>query len=96
MKCGFFETFLYVEQQFIPKKLISSQDSEAQFWQFWRFGRAWLGEPSEDHEAMNFLGINCCSTYKKVSKNPHFISMYFQAFNISLFEMGELQLDTTL
>ena len=44
---------------------------------FWRFGRAWLGQPSEDHEAMNLLGINCCSTYKTVSKNPHFISMYF-------------------
>ena len=60
----------------------------AQFGQFWRFGRALLGQPSKVHEATNFLGMNCCSTCKKVSKNPHFISMYFYAFNISLFEMG--------
>ena len=28
------------------------------------------------HEARDFLGINSCSTYKKVSKNPHTINMY--------------------
>ena len=54
----------------------------AQFWQFWRFGRAWLGQPSEFYDEINFLGINCCSTYKKVSKNPHFISIYFHEYEI--------------
>ena len=54
----------------------------AQFWQFWRFGRAWLGQPSEFYDEINFLGINCCSTYKKVSKNPHFISICFREYEI--------------
>ena len=31
MKWGFFETFLYVEQQFIPKKFVASWSSEG--WQ---------------------------------------------------------------
>ena len=31
MKCVFFETFLYVEQQFIPKKFVASWSSEG--WQ---------------------------------------------------------------
>ena len=58
----------------------------AQFGQFWRFGRAWIGQPSEDHEAMNFLGINCCSTHKKVSKYPHFISIYFCEYEIHYYQ----------
>ena len=70
----------------VPRvQLITNSDSTAKFtiekcFRFWRFVRAWLGQRSEDHEAMNFLGINCCSTYKKVSKNPHFIRIYFHAF----------------
>ena len=67
MKCGSFETFLYVEQQ---------------LGRFWRFGHAWLRQPSEFYDEINFLGINCCSTYKKVSKNPHFISIYFREYEI--------------
>ena len=49
---------------------------------FWRFGRALLGQPSEFYNEINFLGINCCSTYKKVSKDPHFISIYFREYEI--------------
>ena len=37
--------------------------------QFWRLGCAWLGQPSEGHEATNILGINSFSTCKMVSKN---------------------------
>ena len=49
----------------------------AQFGQFWRFGHAWLGQPSEGHENSNFLGINSWSTYKKVSKNAKFVTVVF-------------------
>ena len=33
-------------------------------------GRPWLARPSKGHNFWNFLGINSCTTYKKVSKNP--------------------------
>ena len=52
---------------------------------FWRFGRAWLSQPSEFYDEINFLGINCCSTYKKVSKNPHFLSIYFREHEIQFY-----------
>ena len=58
----------------------------AQFGQFWRFGRALLGQPSEVHEATNFLGINYCSTYKKASKNPHIINICCWSFTISEYQ----------
>ena len=58
----------------------------AQFGQFWRFGRAWLRQPSEFYDEINFLGINCCSTYKKVSKDPHFISIYFREYEIHYYQ----------
>ena len=47
----------------------------AQFGQFWRLGRAWIGQPSEGHENSKFLGINSWSTYKKVSKNAKFVTV---------------------
>ena len=53
---------------------------------FWRFGRAWLCQPSEFYDEINFLGINYCSTYKKVSKDPHFISIYFREYEIHYYQ----------
>ena len=38
--------------------------------QMGRIGRPCLARPSKGHNFWNFLGINCCYTYKKVSKNP--------------------------
>ena len=32
---------------------------------------------TKDHDGIDFLGINCCSTYKKASENPYFISICF-------------------
>ena len=39
----------------------------AQFGQFWCDGRAWLRQPFKLRWPTDFLGINYCSTYKKVS-----------------------------
>ena len=44
---------------------------------FWRFGCAWLCQPSEGHENSNFLSINSWSTYKKVLENARFVSVVF-------------------
>ena len=33
-----------------------------------------------------FFGINYCSTYKKVSKDPHFISIYFREYEIHYYQ----------
>ena len=56
----FFDTFLHVEQEFIPKK----------FQKLCLFkGQPWLAWPSKEHDATDVLVMNYCSTYKKVSKN---------------------------
>ena len=39
-------------------------------------GRPWLARPSKGHEATDFLGINSCSTCKKVPKNAKFVDVY--------------------
>ena len=40
-------------------------------------GRPWLARPSKGHEATDFLGINSCSTCKKVPKNAKIVDVYF-------------------
>ncbi len=39
-------------------------------------GLPWLAGPSKGHEAIDFLGINSCSTCKKVSNKPKFVDVY--------------------
>ena len=41
----------------------------------------------KDHEAIDFLGIYCCSTYKYVSKSQHFIRVYCFEFNLESFDL---------
>ena len=69
MKCRLFQTFSYVEQQFIPKKSPS---------------------PLKTMKPRIFLGINCCSAYKKVFKNPRFIRRSLSWFKFAFIDCCDI------
>ena len=75
MKCRFPETFLYVEQQFIPKKIRG-------FMVFRGLTQPGMAKPPKLAQIWQFLRL---FSNKKVSKNLHFINLYFWSFNISAF-----------
>ena len=81
MKCRFIKTFSYVEQQFIPKKIRG-------FMVFRGLTQPGMAKPPKLAQIWQFLRL---FSYKKVSKNLHFINLYFWSFNISAFGRNSIK-----
>ena len=90
---GFYESFLPVEKQLIPKNFwragLTSANQLSPFRQKGWIDRHWLARPSKGHNAKIFWCINCFSTCKNTvfrikCKCNHTFSSWFRSIIMSL------------